>query len=137
MNFGDSHNRLETPGLIPNPEVKHPMLVAVVSYKKPNHQAVFHYIYNSRKSYDFMKKQSKTEAKNHISRFFQDIKNKSPDDIRKIKRLAMRYNIPLREKRKKLCKKCLAPYKNPKIRIKRKMKTTTCENCGYVARCRI
>ncbi len=84
-----------------------------------------------------MKKLSKTEAKDHINNFFQNTKNKSPEEVKKIKKLAMRYNIPLREKRKKLCKKCLAPYKNPKIRIKRKMKTITCENCGYVARYRI
>ena len=30
-NFEDGHNRLETPVLIPNTEVKLPMLVAVVS----------------------------------------------------------------------------------------------------------
>ena len=84
-----------------------------------------------------MKKLSKTDAKEHINKFFQDIKNKSPEEVQKIKRLAMRHKIPLRERRKNLCKKCLTPYKNPKIRIKRKMKTITCENCGYVARYRI
>ena len=84
-----------------------------------------------------MKKISKTEAREHISTFFQNIKNKSPEEIKKIKRLAMRHKIPLREKRKNLCKKCLAPYKNPKIRIKKKTKTTTCENCGCVARYKI
>ncbi len=43
LNFGDSHNRLETPVPIPNTEVKLPMLVVVVADKLQNHQAVFHF----------------------------------------------------------------------------------------------
>ncbi len=81
-----------------------------------------------------MKKISKSEAKEQIKNFFPDIKDKTPKEVKKIKRLAMSHNIPLKEKRKKFCKKCLNPYKNPKIRIKRKTKTVTCENCGYVSR---
>lgn len=81
-----------------------------------------------------MKKSSKTEAKQKIREFFQDTRDRIPKDVKKIKRLAMSYNLPLKEKRKKFCKKCLALYKNPKIRIKNKMKTITCENCGYVSR---
>ena len=42
-NFEDGHNRLETPVPIPNTEVKHPTLMAVVPDKVPNHQAVFHF----------------------------------------------------------------------------------------------
>ena len=41
--FEDSHNRLETPGLIPNPEVKLPVLLAVVAQKLQTLQAVFFY----------------------------------------------------------------------------------------------
>ena len=81
-----------------------------------------------------MKKLSKTEAKQKIREFFQDIREGIPKDVKKIKRLAMSYNIPLKEKRKKFCKKCLILYKNPKIRITKKMKTITCKNCGYVSR---
>jgi hypothetical protein len=44
-NFEDSHNRLETPGLIPNPEVKLPMLLAVVAHKLQTLQAVFFLIF--------------------------------------------------------------------------------------------
>ncbi len=36
---------METPVPFPNTEVKLPMLMAVVSEKMPNHQAVFHYFY--------------------------------------------------------------------------------------------
>ncbi len=80
---------------------------------------------------------SKSEAKKQIQEFFKDIKNKTPKEVKKIKRLAMRSNLALRELRKKFCKKCLAPYKNPKTRIKNKIKSITCENCGYVNRCKL
>ena len=83
------------------------------------------------------KKLSKTEALKEIEKFFGDIKNKSPKEIRKIKKLAMAYNIPLKEKRKLFCKKCFSAYKNPKIRIKNKMKSVTCEGCGEISRYRI
>lgn len=84
-----------------------------------------------------MKKTSKTEAKEKIREFFQDIQDRTPKEVKKIKRLAMSHNLPLKENRKKFCKKCLSPYKNPKIRIRRKIKIMTCENCGYPSRYRI
>ena len=84
-----------------------------------------------------MVKLSKTEAKKEIEEFFADIKHKSPKEIKKIKRLAMRYNIQIRDLRKKFCKKCLVLYKNSKIRIKDNIKSVTCENCGYISRWRI
>ena len=81
-----------------------------------------------------MKKISKTQAKEKISKFFKDIQSKSPQKIKKIKKLAMSHNIPLKENRKLFCKKCCVPYKSPKIRIKNKSKVVTCENCGFVSR---
>jgi|TARA_Y100000034_G_scaffold31485_1_gene38491 RNase P subunit RPR2 len=83
------------------------------------------------------KKSSKSEIKKQIQEFFLDIKNKSSNDVKKIKRIAMSQNIPLKETRKKFCKKCFVPYKNPKIRIKNKIKIITCENCDYVSRWKI
>tara|TARA_Y100000034_G_scaffold49240_1_gene60893 strand:+ start:136 stop:396 length:261 start_codon:yes stop_codon:yes gene_type:complete len=83
------------------------------------------------------KKSSKSEIKKQIQEFFLDIKDKSPNEVKKIKKLAMSHNIPLKETRKKFCKKCLVSYKNPKIRIKNKMKIIICENCGYVSRWKI
>ena len=77
---------------------------------------------------------SKTEAKKQIDDFFKIIKNKTPKEIKKIKRLAMAYNIPLKSKRKKFCEKCLVPYQNPKIRIKKDIKSVTCENCENITR---
>lgn len=80
------------------------------------------------------KKLSKTEALEEIEEFFKKIESKNPKEIKKIKRLAMKYNLPLKEKRKRFCKKCLAPYRNPKIRIKNKMKIIECGECKYVGR---
>ncbi len=81
-----------------------------------------------------MKKLSKIEAKKEIDEFFSNIKNKNPKEIKKIKRLAMKNNIQLGNLKKKFCKKCFTPYKNPKIRIKNNIKKITCENCKYVTR---
>ncbi|MFH1585594.1 MAG: hypothetical protein ABIB79_02415 [archaeon] len=81
-----------------------------------------------------MKKISKTEAKKEIKEFFKDIQSKSPKNIKKIKRFAMRHNIPLNEFRKQFCRKCLVPYKNPKIRIRKGIKSVKCIECGYIAR---
>lgn len=80
---------------------------------------------------------SKTEAREQIEEFFKDIKNKSLKEIRKIKKVAMNYKIPLEEKRKLFCKKCLTPYKNSKTRIKNKIIIKTCENCWKVSRWKI
>jgi len=77
---------------------------------------------------------SKTEAKENISKSFKEIKSKTPKEIKKIKILAMSHNILLKEKRKLFCKKCLSPYKNVKIRIKKGMKSVECGNCGRVSR---
>lgn len=81
------------------------------------------------------KKVSKKQAKEQINEFFRDIKNKKPKEIKKIKRLAMAYNLPLKEKRKLFCKKCLTPYSSSeKVRIKNKTKIIKCKNCGYASR---
>ena len=80
----------------------------------------------------------KTEAKKQIEEFFENLKNKTPKEIKKIKRLAMSYNIPLKEKRKLFCKKCLNSYSGKeKVRIKNNKKIIECENCGNVSRWKI
>jgi len=82
-------------------------------------------------------KLSKKETIKLIEDFFKDIKNKTPKEIKKIKRLAMSKNIPLKEKKKLFCKKCFSVYRNPKIRIKKGKKIIECENCGFIARWKI
>ena len=83
------------------------------------------------------KKISRTESKKQIEEFFLNIKDKTPKEVKKIKKLAMGFNLPLKEKRKTFCKKCLSPYKTQKIKIRNKIKSIVCEDCGYVSRWRV
>jgi RNase P subunit RPR2 len=84
-----------------------------------------------------MEKLSKKEAEEKIESFFAHIKNKTPEEIRKIKRLSMRHNLKLKELRKKFCKKCFNPYKNPEIRLNKNFKSLRCRKCGYISRWKI
>jgi len=78
---------------------------------------------------------SKTQASEKIEKFFSDIKNKTPKEIKKIKRLAMKHNLPLKEKRKLFCKKCYVSFSGKeKTRIKKGKKIIVCSGCGYVSR---
>jgi RNase P subunit RPR2 len=77
------------------------------------------------------KKKSKSEVKNQIEFFFDNLKGKSSKEVKKIKKLAMAYQIPLKEKRKLFCKKCLHPYQMPSVRIKNDKMSITCDNCEY------
>ena len=84
-----------------------------------------------------MKKLSKSETEEKIEDFFENIDNKNPKEIKKIKKLAMSQNVSLKEFRKKFCKKCFTPFGNSKIRIKNKIKIVECKNCGYVSKWKI
>lgn len=81
-------------------------------------------------------KLSRTEAKERIEEFFEKNDFK-PEEVKKIKRFAMRYNIKLGEYRKKFCKKCYANLRDGKIRIKDKTKEVECRKCGYLNRWKI
>lgn len=83
------------------------------------------------------KKISKEPSKQKIDDFFEDIKNKTSSEIKKIKKLAMHNKISLKDNKKKFCKKCLSPYLEPKIRIKSGNKVITCENCGAIKRIKL
>jgi len=76
-------------------------------------------------------KLSKTEVQEKIRDFFSHIKHKSPKDVKKIKRLAMKYNIKLGDKRKLFCKKCLSPYVRSSITLKKGYLTIKCEHCNH------
>ena len=84
-----------------------------------------------------MKKPSKTEAKKQIEEFFKKIEDKSPKEIKKIKKLAMNCKIPLKEKRKLFCKKCFSSHKNSSIRIKKGLIRIKCGACDYISRWKI
>ncbi len=80
---------------------------------------------------------SKTEAKAIVEKFFSNIENKNSLEVKKIKKLAMRNNVALKEKRKLFCKYCLTPYIKPQIRIKNDKKIVKCVKCGKISRIKI
>ena len=77
------------------------------------------------------KKISKTEAQEKIKDFFSHVKHKTPEEIKKIKNLAMKHNIKLGDLRKLFCKKCLSPYIRSSIIFKNGFLTIECEYCKY------
>ena len=78
---------------------------------------------------------SRTEAKKKIDSFFTE-KNFSAEEAKKIKRLAMKYNIKLGTYKRQFCKKCFLKLKG-KIRITKTSKIIVCDNCGFVNRVRL
>ncbi|MDO8623513.1 MAG: hypothetical protein Q7R52_04670 [archaeon] len=80
-----------------------------------------------------MNKLSKSETEKEIKEFFEDINKKSPKEIKKIKKLAMRYNLKLGSLRKKFCKKCYSTRLKT-LNIKRGIKKVQCEKCKSIFR---
>lgn len=74
---------------------------------------------------------SKTEALEEINEFFKKVKNKTPEEVKKIKKLAMSHNIKMGDKRKLFCKRCLSPHGDSSITIKNDFINIICKNCGY------
>ena len=71
---------------------------------------------------------NKTQAQEQIDDFFKKINNKTREQVRKIKKLAMHYKIRLGEKRKLFCKKCFSA--KLKVRkITKNRKTVECLDC--------
>jgi len=68
------------------------------------------------------------EAREKIAEFFLR-ENFNAEEVRKIKRLAMKFNIKLGIYRREFCRKCLNKLKG-KVRILKNHKTVECENCG-------
>ena len=82
-----------------------------------------------------MKKElNRKETIEKISEFFKEKHER--EEVRKIKRLAMRHQIKLGEKRKLFCKKCFSM--NLKVLgIKNKTKRVKCSDCGNEMRWKI
>ncbi len=82
-----------------------------------------------------MKKElSKTQAQEKINNFFKE--DFTSDEMKKIKRLAMKYKIRLGNLRKNFCKKCLSKIKG-EISINKGYKTIICSSCSYKNRYKI
>jgi RNase P subunit RPR2 len=78
---------------------------------------------------------SKTEAKEKIFDFFKK-RQFSSEEAKKIKRLAMKFNIKLGDYRKSFCKKCYSQLKG-KTRITKMHKIIECMSCGAINRQKI
>ncbi len=79
---------------------------------------------------------NKTEAREKIENFFLNIKDKKPDEIKKIKKLASHHHIRLNEKKKLFCKYCFSAKLKTR-KISKNQKTVECENCGRLMRWKI
>ena len=79
------------------------------------------------------KKLSRQEAQEKIKEFFYEKEELDPKYVKKIKRLAMRYNIKLGRYRRRFCKKCYSDlkYNHEKIRITKTHKIVECRRCGF------
>jgi len=81
-----------------------------------------------------MEKMNKKHADEEISEFFREKHNS--DEVKKIKKTAMRYRIKLKDLRKKFCKKCFSM--NLKFRkVGNNIKTVECSDCGNLMRWKI
>jgi RNase P subunit RPR2 len=78
---------------------------------------------------------NKTQVHERIEHFFKNNEFK-PEQLKKIKRLAMKLNIKLKPYKKLFCKKCLNPLKG-KTRITKTHKTIICKNCQHKNKWRI
>ena len=78
---------------------------------------------------------NKLQAKEAIALFFQKATWK-PEELRKLKRHAMRHRIRLKDYKKRFCKYCLNPLKGT-IRITKTHKTIECKHCGLRNKIRI
>jgi RNase P subunit RPR2 len=79
---------------------------------------------------------SRKQAEEKIENFFKEIDKKTPEQVRKMKRLAMHYKIKLKDKRKLFCKYCYSSKLRVKS-IKKGMKSVECQNCRKIMRWKI
>lgn len=81
-----------------------------------------------------MEKMNKKQAEEKINLFFRE--KHSKEDVRKIKKISMRYRIKLKDFRKKFCNRCFSM--NLKFRkVKGNRKTVECSDCGNLMRWKI
>ncbi len=80
------------------------------------------------------KKLSKQEIQGKINESFS--KTPSPQEIKKLKKLAMSKNLKLGDYKKKFCKNCCSLFNlnNTEIRIKKGFKVIRCKNCRHISR---
>jgi RNase P subunit RPR2 len=80
-------------------------------------------------------KTSKVGAERKIDEFFTK-KDFTSEEVRKIKRLAMKFKIRLSKHRAEFCKKCLAKLRG-RTRVSKIYKTIICEKCNSLNKIKI
>ncbi|MDP4039110.1 MAG: hypothetical protein Q8P57_00820 [Candidatus Pacearchaeota archaeon] len=75
-------------------------------------------------------KLTRKEADEKIDKFFRQDKL-DVKEVKKIKKLAMKYHIRLKEHKRRFCKKCFSDLKGGRVRIKRGCKILICRVCDY------
>jgi RNase P subunit RPR2 len=78
---------------------------------------------------------NKKEAEQKIKDFFSR-ESFDSGQVRKIKRIAMKFNLKLGKYRKMFCKKCLSQL-HGRLRINKGLKTVECAGCGFKNRWKI
>lgn len=83
-----------------------------------------------------MVKLSKLETEKKINEFFKNIKNKTSNDIKKIKKLAMHHHISLNKYKKLFCSGCFSVFNkdNSETRMKKGFKIIKCKRCNKIKR---
>ena len=84
-------------------------------------------------------KLSKQESQKKIDEFFKQDKELDSKYMKKMKKLAMRYNLKLGNYRKRFCKKCYSDLKHNygKIRVTKTHKILECKKCGFMNKWKI
>ena len=76
-------------------------------------------------------KLSKKEASEKVENFFKQKSELDPKQVKKIRRLAMKFKIKLGDRRKRFCRNCYSDLrKHGKVRLKKDLKNVECLNCG-------
>ncbi len=81
-------------------------------------------------------KLSKKEVHEKIDEFFRQNELKK-EEVRKIKRIAMKHKIKLGKYRRRFCRKCYSDLKTGKIRTNKTHKVIECSGCGEKNRFKI
>ena len=77
---------------------------------------------------------NKIQTQEEISEFFKEKHEK--EQVKKIKKLAMSYQIKLGENKKLFCKKCYSMNLQV-LGIKNNMKRVQCRECNYIKRWKV
>ena len=79
---------------------------------------------------------SRKEAEQKIIEFFER-EMFGAEEARKIKKLAMQFNIKLGKYRRRFCRKCFSDLRNARVRINKNYMNIKCLNCSFTSRWKI